>query len=261
MKIIGIFRPGMSHHVYWLTAFKDGLRRHGLYMDLVPYVQDVTTDIQTADVVVTWSWFEDISRAAKNYCVLENPYFGDKQGKCSAGWNGLNGYADFCNSQSPSDRWSHEIPSFKNGGSYILILGQVPGDRSLKGTIPPYEQWAKTLQSQTHLPVYFRAHPKARSGHPKLRALTGDLSQALDGAFAAVAFNSSASVDSVLAGVPTITLDRGSMAWDVTSHDLDLSGLVRPNLAQWCYNLSYTQWTIAEMATGKTWQHICKKLL
>jgi hypothetical protein len=79
----------------------------------------------------------------------------------------------------------------------------------------------------------------------------------LQGAHAVVTFNSNTGVDAVIAGVPIFTIDRGSMAWEVSDHDL--SEIEKPNLydrEQWAHNLAYTQWTMAEMAGGWAWSHL-----
>jgi hypothetical protein len=52
-------------------------------------------------------------------------------------------------------------------------------------------------------------------------------------------------------------MDPGSMAWDVTEHDLSrIEFPIKPDRDQWAANLAYTQWTMDEMARGWAWAHL-----
>jgi hypothetical protein len=69
-----------------------------------------------------------------------------------------------------------------------------------------------------------------------------------------VTFNSNSAVDAVLAGVPAYVEDEGGMAFDVASHTV--GEIHRPDRAQWAHDLAYCQWTVDEMASGATWEHL-----
>lgn len=144
---------------------------------------------------------------------------------------------------------------WKTGGDYVLIMGQVPGDASLQGRdmMPWYEQAARASAEKYGIPVQFRPHPlAARKGHMqslKNAALsTGELSEALSGAAVVVTFNSNSAVDSVLAGVPTVAVDQGSMAWDVAGHEV--GDCVTPSRDAWASRLAWCQWSLEEIRSG-----------
>jgi hypothetical protein len=67
-----------------------------------------------------------------------------------------------------------------------------------------------------------------------------------------VTLNSSVAVATVLAGIPTATLDEGAMAWEVTSHTPDT--IATPDRTEWLHWLAWTQWTHDEIREGLPWR-------
>jgi hypothetical protein len=214
-----------------------------------------------ARTVACWGW-----RAGKMYrdrganvLVMERGYLGDRFAWTSLGWNGLNGRARFPMLSDPSRFEQHfgaALKSWKHGGDYVLLIGQVPGDASLGGTDLSrwYRSTAAAAARAYGLPVAFRDHPKAlergiRQIVPGATGLGGDLDSALAGAAVAMTFNSNTAVEAVLAGCPAVTLDRGSMAWPVAGHAVD--ELVRPDREAWAARLAWCQWSMAEIRSGE----------
>ena len=121
------------------------------------------------------------------------------------------------------------------------------------------EEIAALLDANYSLPITFRAHPlspedykiKYTQKSPRHMPLHGDLK----GAAFCVTFNSNVGVEAVLAGIPTITMDEGAIATDVTSHSI-YNPYVYPNRWQWAYDLAYKQWTIQEIRSGTAWDHL-----
>jgi hypothetical protein len=70
----------------------------------------------------------------------------------------------------------------------------------------------------------------------------------------AVTLNSSVAVAAVMAGIPTITMDEGSMAWDVTGHSLD--DIRTPDRRPWAHALAWTQYTDDEIKEGLLWDYL-----
>ena len=66
-----------------------------------------------------------------------------------------------------------------------------------------------------------------------------------------VTFNSNTGVEGVLAGVPTVTMDEGAMAYPVTGHKL--VDIVTPDRMAWAYALAWKQWRMEEMFSGVCW--------
>lgn len=96
--------------------------------------------------------------------------------------------------------------------------------------------------------THFRRHPAADNptGLPETRVWRD--------AGLAITLNSSVGVESVMAGVPTVTLDEGAMAWDVSGHSVD--EVIKPPRQEWLSWLAWTQWSWDEIAEGKPWAHL-----
>jgi hypothetical protein len=182
----------------------------------------------------------------------------------SAGYDGLNGYADFCNQESPADRWERLYgdntlqPWRGHSGNYVLVMGQVLGDASLQN-VDICEWYAETsrLLIEAGLKVGFRPHPNWPHFDPLpgVEHITGTLDEALAQAKWVVTWNSNSAVDAVVRGIPAVTCDRGSMAWDVTGHD-PVEPPPMPDRRPWVHRMAYTQWTMQEIAVGDMWAHL-----
>lgn len=180
----------------------------------------------------------------------------------AVGWNGLNGRAEFGNGGMPGDRWiklNVDMAPWRAGGRYALVIGQVPWDATVQHTDHP--AWCRetvaALLAAGH-EVRFRPHPKAPNAKysvPAQYVSTRHLADDLAGAERVVTYSSNAGVEAVIAGVPTVAADIGSMAWAVTGRD-PVGPVPTPDREQWAASLAYTQWTLAEMASGEAWAHI-----
>lgn len=211
--------------------------------------------------VACWGWRKGklLRDRGHDVLVMERGYIGDRFAYTSLGWNGLNGRAtfpDYANDGGERFR-SHggEIKPWKRGGDYALILGQVPGDASLRGMdmLPWYQLMARQIHLTHKLPVHFRQHPdlgkKNIIQHVQGTFPShGTLAEALEGAAFTVCYNSNSSVDSVLAGVPCVVGDAGSMAYEVCGKSI--TEIIRPPRAAWAYRLAYKQWSMEEIASG-----------
>lgn len=105
------------------------------------------------------------------------------------------------------------------------------------------DEWYRTV-SATH----FRRHPAGDNptGLPE--------TSRFDDVAVAITLNSSIGVQAVLAGVPTVTMDEGAMAWDVTGHSPD--EIVKPARLPWLHWLAWTQWSWNEISEGTPWAHL-----
>ena len=102
--------------------------------------------------------------------------------------------------------------------------------------------------------THFRPHPAA-AGLARPCAATGlPVTRTWDDARAVVTLNSSVAVESVLAGIPTVTMDEAAMAWDVTGRE---PGDERtPERTEWLHWLAWTQWTHDEIEEGIPWPRL-----
>lgn len=240
------------------TALMEGLSHLGIPTRRYFSAQGVN------GLAACWGWrMGQILHRTGDVLVMERGYLGDRFKWTSLGWNGLNGYASF--PAIPDDggerfkqHFGDLMKPWRYDGEYVLLIGQVPGDASLKGKDmrPWYAQAARLAQLHYEILVMFRPHPlAARRGRPiypvpGTRVQQGPLSDALAKAAVVITWNSNTAVESVLAGVPTVCMDRGSMAYEVCSHDIQ-APLVRPDRDPWAHRLAHRQFTIEEIRSGE----------
>lgn len=276
MKIAAIAPPG-GHFLPLMQRLITGIESTGDTVERTLRRHQYTG----FDAVVCWGW-----RAGKNVrkfnptmpaLVMERGYVGDRFHWTSLGWNGLNGRAafakrpaEYCLSRyvehfGQLDPWRvpvcgprcdepHHMP-----GRYALILGQVQSDQACQNINLAYQYraWHDKLARDGYK-VKFRPHPKAMrqaSGLPRATYTVGSLAEDLAGAQFTVSWNSNSSVDSVLAGVPSVTFDEGAMAWPVTSHSLD-NPVIMPARNEWAARLAWCQWEPAELSDGTAWKAV-----
>ncbi len=190
--------------------------------------------------------------------VLETGYINRGNGEdnhYAAGFNGLNGRADFKNKNMPPDRWGKlgiSVKPWRTDGKHILLCGQVPWDASVDHIV--FEDWLgltrRLIAEATERPVRFRPHPQISK--PDL-----SLDEDLEDCWAVVTFNSNTAVDAAIRGIPVFVSDLGSMALTVANTDLGVIELPHtPERQQWLNDLAYTQWTPSEMKEGLAWAHL-----
>lgn len=250
MKFAVLASPRAPHQLAHQSALAEGLAACGVQAEVSAGAVPAG-----ATHVACWGWHHGRALRAAGFevLVMERGYVGDRFAWTSLGWNGLNGRAQF-----PVVCPTHELPEiaqWRTGGAYVLLLGQVPGDASLQGKDLSYwyAQAAGEARKAYGLPVHFRPHPlSARRGGAKAVAgtepSTGSLDEALAGAAVAITWNSNSAVDAVLAGVPTVAMDEGSMAWEVTAHRI--GDTVKPERAEWLQRLVDCQWALDEIRSG-----------
>lgn len=222
--------------------------------------------------VACWGWRtgKQLRDAGHEVLVFERGYIGDRFNLTSIGWNGLNGHAEFPDYDNDGgERFKLHggvMQSWRHGGQYALIMGQVPTDASLCGQdlMPWYRECAQIIQDVYRIPVKFRTHPDLtrRGVYQQIRGVEVSRGKTLaedlkDAAFS-LCWNSNASVDSVLAGVPCVVGDRGSMAYSVCSNSLD--AVVCPDRDLWATQLAWKQWSLDEIETGKALEKIACRL-
>jgi hypothetical protein len=263
----------MRVHVYlrrpdnvkpFIRAAAAGFKRHGIDAKLLP-----ATAPRRCDLAVCWSIRDTAAIASgKRALIMERGYVGDRFQWASMGYDGLNGRADFLNEHVDGERWAKNFahlmqPWRGHDGKYVLILGQVRTDTSVRGinTFDWYRQTAKAIRDAGHDPWY-REHPKqARRNMDAFRAVSdlphrlSSLDEAMADARWTVTFNSNSAVESVLAGIPAVTCDEGAMAWPVTGHD-PATPPPMPDRTRWAERLAWCQWNMAEIEAGEAWEHL-----
>lgn len=269
----------LKHHTDPVKNFIKGLKRHGhTDVDVFTAHQLHSNEVISKtkyDVGFCWGTrnYIQLKEYAKNVVMIENSFLDNIQSKdkfwLSFGWNGLNGRADFCNQNSPNDRWNKHFDDGRlldySDGDYILIPLQIKTDMSIRGLGIAYQDIVDEIRKYSDLPIRIKQHPTADdgwpliSGHKDIKYLKRfmPIHEAVKGAKVVVTINSNAGVDAVLGGKPVVALDEGSMVYDIAEHDY--SRLLVPNWpdrTQWCNNIAYAQWTPDEVAAGETWEHL-----
>lgn len=205
---------------------------------------------------------------------------------------------DYCNKNSPSDRWHQiqkdqniEIKPWRKKGEYVLVILQRPGDSSLRkliaqhGTYDNFINYTMTeIQKHTDRPIVMRMHPLRQDKQKNLITAFQDYSnkknitistnthgagflEGGDGLYAdfanawcVVGFNSNALTESVCEGIPTFSMCSSSMAWDCSN--TDLANIESPAIferQQWLNNLAYCQWREDECIAGLPAEHLLSK--
>ena len=259
----------MSWSSGWLKAAAEGFKAHGLNPK-----ETGTSDTTECDLALFWGHRQTkiIERQKKNnadYMTLERGFLGDRFVETALCFNGLNGHADWSHCErSPADRFESKFSDLVRGcylnlDGDFLVIGQVPGDASLAGL--NIDQWYDEIIAEIKLNfpekrVVFRPHPQALRNNT-VTIPSGADAQSYVGlmrdftlACCVVTLNSNTAVESVLAGVPTVTCNPGSMAYEVSRHEVS-SIEQSPDRKQWTYNLAYKQWTMDEIKTGVAWDH------
>jgi hypothetical protein len=241
-----------------------GMKKEGVRVGFGKRTEPAVPD---ADLAVIWSWkakavIDAFRTAGRPVLVMEQGYIYPRYQWCSLAVNGLNGRGAAPTATDGGERWNrlfadHLKPWRETDKGYSLVIGQVPGDASLDGA--DIAAWVNTqvagLLDLGH-EVVFRPHPRAPLPCPKGATLsTSSLTEDLAGAGRVVCFNSTTTVEAILAGVPTVITDPGSVAYRMGSHDIR-DPLVRPDRTQWCHDLAWRHWSLEELADGTAWRHL-----
>ena len=277
MKILG--HGNLEHAQNPVRNFCEGARKHGCSVSYTKKHQIQHADLSQFDVIVHWSvraYAQRLLKERRDVIILENAYLNNVQSSMkewvSAGWNGLNGRADFLNQNMPDDRWKKHFNDGRlldySDGDYILIPLQIKTDMSIAGKGFDYQTIVDEIRKFTDLPIKIKQHPTAEDNWPKI--LGKDISyvnrfmpikDAIKGAKVVVTINSNAGVDAVLAGKPVVALDKGSMVYDIAAKDFTNLNVPKwPDRTQWCNNIAYAQWHPDELRAGEGWNHLKQKL-
>lgn len=259
MDVCVVANPTAAHQREWGAAFAAGMEKHGANVKIVGGAQDA----HYGDVLALWSVRrQDVIANARargtEVVILERGYIGNREEWASVSLGGeLNGRAKFGPCQDNGERFRSiaALKPWNNNRGYGLILGQVPGDMSIRGVdIRAFYRRAAKVIKAYGFKAHFRPHPLAM-GETVEGAYTRPeepIEAALAGAAWAVTWNSNSAVEAAIAGVPVVAMDRGSMAWDVAGHSLELPH--RPDREAWAAHLAWKQWRLEEVAEGKAWE-------
>ena len=181
-----------------------------------------------------------------DYLLVDRCSFGDTNQWVSLVWNGHGRRGDH---KVPKDKQKrvHDLGLFVGSwrdGKKTILCGQHEAYSPHYDSLP---QWYKTIKA-----THFRPHPQGDNptGLP--------LARNFDDCGLVITLNSSIAVDSVMMGIPTVTMDEASMAWDATSHNPTMRYFTERK--QWLAWLAWTQWTHDEISAGYPIKHLFEEL-
>lgn len=255
---VHILSHAAGHQFEWGNAFASGLQKHGIETK-------IDSAYVPADLVVFWGIRKQttIAQAKKDgceICILERGYVGDRFKWTSVSFGGnLNGRANFRGPFSDGSRWkkhfAHLMQPWRKQDGYALIMGQTPGDMSVRGVdLDRFYADAKSEFEARGFKTKFRPHPNVSQPDP--------MEEDFAGAACAVTWNSNSGVDAVLAGIPIVAMDAGSMVREIAGHELKMPPV--PDRTPWAHKIAWCQWSMQEMASGYCWdivgRHECAQV-
>jgi hypothetical protein len=251
------------------AAFQQGLDKLGLTH---------SSHDMSADVAVIWSVLWN-GRMKNNQAVWQafrstnRPVIVLEVGMLQRGhtWKmGINGtgstafYGHGLDLQRPKKLNLHLAPWRETGDDIVIALQR--NDSEQWAGQPPIEKWLKqtvdNVRSVSQRPIVVRSHPRRevvvlpgcvidKPLHMPNTYDDFDFSRVLDNAWAVINWNSGPGSQAVMAGVPAFV---GATSLAAPVANLDWSQIetpVRPDRSEWLINLSHTEWTCAEIATGQ----------
>lgn len=196
-------------------------------------------------------------------------YWGRKDGGRFVGYhklsvNGRHVTEYFQKRPKPRDRldqWVGQLRPWRRSGSHILVAGMGPKGSQYEGYAP--QGWERRvieiMRKHTDRPIHYRPKPNFLGAQPIQGAKTVDrmapLEQQLRGAHALVAHHSNAAIEALQYGVPVFVLEGPALLMG-KSRFTEIEEPVYPDgREQWFRDLAYTQWSVAEMASGDAWKY------
>jgi hypothetical protein len=239
LKVVIHCQPEIGWQKRRAVFFAEGFMKKGI-------VCEVTADRRRREgipILLGTTLWRDIE-ATGNYLLVDRCSFGDTDKFVSLVWNGHGRRGDHRVPVSHSaDRWERhgvDLVPWRQGGSRVVLCGQVE-TYSQRYARP--DDWYKTVKA-----THFRPHPSGYSEAPY------PIARDFQDCGLAVTLNSSVGVQCVLNGIPTVTMDEGSMAWSVTGHSLEDVRLT--DREPWCHWLAWTQWSDDEIREGYPWDFL-----
>tara|TARA_B100001778_G_scaffold153755_1_gene126274 strand:+ start:8425 stop:9297 length:873 start_codon:yes stop_codon:yes gene_type:complete len=245
-----------------------------------------------ADVAVIWSvlWqgrmrnyqriWQQYRSAGKPVIVLEVGGLRRNE-SFKIGINGVNAKADFANETFDDKRWPlfrHTLKPWKDTGNKIIILGQHHTSEQWAG-MPSMDKWFENqiqeIRKHTDKVIEIRPHPRNPIGlnvkkysnvsikYPIMDKATiddTDFKKTLNDAWAVVNYSSNPAMEAVINGVP-VFVSEDSLCHEVGNTSFEnINNPTKPDRQNWAYKLSYTEWFANEIAEGKPWRRIKKRL-
>lgn len=248
----------------WLRAFVKGLQRHGY--KIKQRENNLTVKHLSkhgADIHLFWGLkqasgiLEHCKNSGEVPICIEHGYTQDRMLFSSINSWGLNGesrlvVSDNDNSRCLKHKWAIISRDQSRVTDLTLIMGQVTGDMSLKGT--NIYSWARDkhsyLQSQGHKNIQFKPHPKEDPKYLQgfeLPLYHGTMQEAVTEARQIVTYSSTSAVDAWLNSVPATADSPVSMIYKYQNDSADDAK------TRWLNDISFRQFNKEEFKSGYAW--------
>ena len=185
------------------------------------------------------------SRGAMTVLIDKGHFDDTRNTHFSISINGEHGYSQSVDVDDLPSRPHPEIQRWRVQGDHIQII--YPGwSRAYEGTVPWLmpEGWAEDMATQASaafdLPALIRYHP---SNYKPGVSKPCHFHKTFHNAYASITYCSTSAIQTVLAGVPTITFSERSVAYPVTSHDLSI---YLPDRTRWVHEISYRNYDMID---------------
>ena len=237
MGVVIHYEPGIRWHGPFAKRMTEGLDRIGM-----PYTLTRERIRQDGLPILLGTTLWRGIEATGPYLLVDRCSFGDTERYVSLVRDGHGRRGDHRVPENHgAARWErHGVPIHPwRTGHRVVLCGQTEA-YSPRWTL---DGFYRAVPQATH----FRPHPAGESlpGLP--------IARDFENVRQVVTLNSSVGVQSVIDGIPTVAMDEGSMAWDVTSHRPEQ--VVTPDREPWLHWLAWTQWSHEEISEG-AWKHL-----
>jgi len=185
------------------------------------------------------------------YIILDWGYFNNGEGAFSVSFNGFHGLSMPVDAIEGKAAREHPRPEpWQDGGNFVYVYGQLQNDRAVRGLhVSPWMTTTAQLASKIfELPAKIRPHPKMLSSW---ESSLEPLSETFEETYVAVSYTSSAAIQSVLAGVPTVAIHPASPAFMVCASGL---AIFKPAYRmEWLFDLSWRNYRLTEIEEAATY--------
>lgn len=214
--------------------------------------------------------FADYPRAGRKAVYVDLGFWGRKDGGRFAGFHKL-----AVNDRHPTAYFQarrHDAsraqvfglkPSpWRRKGDHILLAGMGPKGARAEGfqALGWERQALAELRRHTDRPVIYRPKPNWINPPPLPGAIMAPKDQSLEdaiaGCHAVVTHHSNAAVEAITMGVPAFVVEGVALPMARTDLKLIETPAYPDGRGQWLSDLAWTQWSVAEMATGQAWAHL-----
>ena len=179
------------------------------------------------------------------FAIIDLGYFNDRNKCLSVSINGFHGKSMPLIELPKAERRKPTLMDWRDeGGEYVYIYGQLPGDRSLRGPINPQVWMTRTAQEASqrfNLPAKIRPHPKTGGNW---QAIEATLPRTFEETHVAVTWTSTAAVQAAIAGIPVCAMHPASPASDIASPTFER---ITPNREYWLHKLSWRNYRYNEL--------------